>query len=75
MGDARRRAFADVKETCPGVDRALSDAADAIKELTGELRDALIQAHERIIELEGEVADLNKRLEAAECELAEASRG
>lgn len=67
---AERRAYRLVPETCPKVDAALSVAADVIKEQTGDLREALvdtihdlIEAEDRIKELESEIVDLKAELD------------
>lgn len=72
---AQREAFRLVPETCPHVDWALSAAADAIKEQTGALRAALIDAiteredaQDRVSELESEVAELKAEIESLRAE-------
>lgn len=74
----RRESFGMVSETCPSVDKALNIAGEAIKELTGALRDALnetieraMEAEERISELEDQLRDANKTIESLESEIAE----
>ena len=64
---AKREAFMLVAETCPHVDKALEIAAEAIKNQTGALREALIEALERAMTAEDQVDELNaeiRRLEA-----------
>lgn len=70
---AKREAFYEVAETCPAVDNALNIASEAIKEQTGLLRSALMDAIERALdaedrveELEAEVHRLEYRLEQLE---------
>lgn len=60
---AERDAFSFVPETCPKVDRALEEAGDVIKEQTGNLREALVDALERALEAEAKVEELEKELE------------
>jgi predicted nucleic acid-binding Zn-ribbon protein len=62
-----------VPETCPHVDAALSAAADAIKEQTGALRDALVEAIERAMEAEGQVSDLERQIADLQRDLDEAN--
>lgn len=61
-----------VGETCPHVDAALSAAADAIKEQTGALRDALVDAIARAMDAEDRIADLEHEVRRLERELEEA---
>ena len=70
---AKKAAFREVAETCPAVDNALSIASEAIKEQTGLLRSALmdaiqraLDAEDRVEELEAEVQRLEYRLEQLE---------
>ena len=57
-----REVFGAVAETCPKVDAALERAADAIKEQTGLLRDALREYAERALNAEEELDAANKRI-------------
>ncbi len=61
-----------VGETCPHVDAALSAAADAIKEQTCALRDALVDAIARAMDAEDRIADLEHEVRRLERELEEA---
>lgn len=78
---AQRAAFAAVDATCPAVKEARKRGEDAavdalhdafesfersVKDQTGGLRSALVDAHERILELEEEVEDLKAQLRQAE---------
>jgi len=78
---AKREAFDMVEQTCPAVDRALEDAANAIKKQTGALREALIEAIQRAIdaedkvkELEAEVQELKDKVEELEAERSEVAQ-
>lgn len=66
---ANKEAYWTVSETCPHVDAALADAAEAIKKQTGALREALIDAIQRAIEAEDRVADLESELAEMKREL------
>lgn len=66
---ARREAYRTVAETCPKVDRALDVAADEIKQQTGDLRDALIQAIEERMDAESENETLRERVAELEAEV------
>lgn len=74
---AEKEAFRIVPETCPKVDRALEQALEQaavlIKEQTGELRDALIDAIKCRLEAEEEVKELKLRIENLESLLEEYS--
>lgn len=80
--DARRRAFRAVEETCPIVDREAERVGDALDEMvkriksdcTEALREALIDAFDQVIELEGERDELQERVEELEGELEQAQR-
>lgn len=70
---AQKNSFYEVAETCPAVDSALYIASEAIKEQTGLLRTALVDAiqraldaEDRVKELEAEVQRLEYRLEQLE---------
>ena len=69
---AQKESFSIVGETCPHVDAALSAAADAIKEQTGALRDALVDAIARAMDAEDRIADLEHEVRRLERELEEA---
>lgn len=69
---AEREAFREVPETCPHVDAALAKAAEAIKNQTGALREALIDAIQRANEAEELAEDLRSELEDLRHELEEA---
>jgi predicted nucleic acid-binding Zn-ribbon protein len=75
---ATKQAFYEIPETCPKVDKALEDAADLIKEQTGLLRDALVEAiereldgNDRIKELEDTIEELKREIEDLKEELIE----
>lgn len=86
---ARKRAFAEIGETCPDVDAAvdlarreierdvasaLDDIATAVKrKATEPLRDALIAAYQEIERLESEISDATDRIEALESDLRDAT--
>ena len=61
--EARRESFAAVKETCPAVDAAFERACEAVKEQTGNLREALTEALERALAAEERVGELEYELE------------
>lgn len=67
---AEREAYREVPETCPFVDSALSNAEEAIKKQTGNLRDALIDAFERAIDAEEKVKDLTERVAELEQQIS-----
>ena len=69
---ARKECFASVPETCPDVDRAMEAAGEAVKKSTEALRDAwistmseLLEARDRIYDLEKENEQLKKELDIA----------
>lgn len=71
--NAQWESFAAVKETCPAVDAAFERACAAVKEQTGNLREALTEAldraltaEERVEDLEREVAELRRLVEDQE---------
>jgi len=73
-----REVFNAVAETCPKVDAALDKAAEAIKEQTGLLRDALREYVERALNAEDELStahetikELKARIDELEQELAQ----
>lgn len=73
-----REVFNAVAETCPKVDAALDKAAEAIKEQTGLLRDALREYAERALNAEDELStahetikELQARIDELEHELAQ----
>lgn len=66
---AERDAFRAVGETCHHVDDAMAEATRLIKEQTGALREALIDACQRANEAEEEVEDLKRRVKELEDEL------
>ncbi len=73
-----REVFNAVAETCPKVDAALDKAAEAIKEQTGLLRDALREYAERALNAEDELStahetikELQARIDELEQELAQ----
>jgi len=73
-----REVFNAVAETCPNVDAALDKAAEAIKEQTGLLRDALREYAERALNAEDELStahetikELQARIDELEHELAQ----
>jgi septal ring factor EnvC (AmiA/AmiB activator) len=73
-----REVFNAVEETCPKVDAALDKAAEAIKEQTGLLRDALREYAERALNAEDELStahetikELQARIDELEQELAQ----
>lgn len=69
---AEKEAFAIVGETCPHVDEALSVAASAIKDQTGALREALIDALDRAIDAEERISDLEDDVRKLKLELEDA---
>jgi hypothetical protein len=69
---AEKEAFGLVPETCPHVDEALSVAASAIKDQTGALREALIDALDRAIDAEDRVSDLEDEIRELKLELEDA---
>lgn len=66
---AQKQAFSMVPETCPKVDAALEAAAEAIKDQTGKLRDALVEAIERAEDAEDRANALEERVRELEAEL------
>ena len=69
---AERDSFREVPETCPYVDEAMNEATRIIKEQTGSLRSALVDAIERANEseetieaLRAEIASLREELESS----------
>lgn len=72
--EAERESFKTVSETCPTVDDALSVAAGKIKEQTGVLREALVEALVRAISAEWEVEDLRSQVENLEERLRDAQQ-
>lgn len=69
---SRHASFSYIKETCPDVDRICNDTAEAIKkEVTLPFREALIEACDRIEELEGENDDLTDRIKELEGEVSD----
>lgn len=69
-----REVFSAVAETCPKVDEALEKAADAIKEQTGLLRDALREYAERALNAEDELERANQRITELEDYVASLKR-
>lgn len=69
-----REVFGAVAETCPKVDAALEKAADAIKEQTGLLRDALREYAERALNAEDELDKANGRIAELEDYVASLER-
>jgi predicted nucleic acid-binding Zn-ribbon protein len=81
-----KRAFAAVPETCPKVEvesvhlgKLLDEAQETLQKYIGaesdardRLRSALIEAHERIIELESELEDKDKQITKLESWLEDA---
>jgi predicted nucleic acid-binding Zn-ribbon protein len=72
--EAEQAAYADVSETCPEVDRAMSAATDAIKVQTHALREALIKAHADRLEAEEAAEDLRRRVKELEGEVRDLER-
>ena len=68
---AEKESFKIIPETCPKVDAALLAAERLIKEQTGDLREALIDAIERANDAEEKVAELEKEIERLNAELSE----
>lgn len=69
---AEREAFRAVSETCPHVDDAMAEATRLIKQQTGALRDALVEAIQRANEAEELAEALQARIDELERELDEA---
>ncbi len=63
---AKKESFYEVAETCPAVDSALQIASEAIKEQTGLLRTALVDAIQRALDAEDRVADLEAEVQRLE---------
>ena len=66
---AFREAHRIVPDTCPHVDDALAKAAELIKQQTGNLRDALIEALESKMQAEETIVDLEREIERLKSEL------
>lgn len=66
-----REVFNAVAETCPKVDAALDKAAEAIKEQTGLLRDALREYAERALDAEDELATAHETIEELQARIDE----
>lgn len=66
---AKKEAFYEVAETCPAVDSALNTASEAIKEQTGLLRSALVDAIQRALDAEDRVEELEAEVQRLECRL------
>lgn len=82
--NGRRRAFMDVPETCPALDRAAAVAVEAAKDAidrllsvakdkgTELLRAALVSAYDEVERLEGRVADLEAEVDSLKQNLDDA---
>ena len=70
--EAERDAFRAVPETCPHVDDAMAEATRLIKQQTGALRDALVDAIQRANEAEELAKTLQAHIDELEAELSEA---
>lgn len=73
-----KASYYEVPETCPHVDAALEAAADAIKNQTSALRDALneyigkwLEEQERVYDLEKELSETQSEIESLKHELSE----
>ena len=71
--EAEKESFKIIPETCPKVDAALLAAERLIKEQTGDLREALIDAIERANEAEEKVAELEREIELMKEEIEDAN--
>ena len=66
-----REVFNAVAETCPKVDAALDKAAEAIKEQTGILRDALREYAERALNAEDELSTAHETIKELQARIVE----
>ena len=68
---AKKEAYYEVAETCPAVDSALHIASEAIKEQTGLLRSALVDAIQRALDAEDKVEELEAEIQRLEHRLGQ----
>lgn len=69
---ARKRSFEAISETCPTLETIMEHATDRIKkEITEKFREALVEAYEKIDELETQVGDLEREVTKLEGRLEE----
>lgn len=66
-----REVYNAVAETCPKVDAALEKAAEAIKEQTGLLREALREYVERALDAEDELSTANETIKELQERISE----
>lgn len=71
---AEKESFKLIPETCPKVDAALLAAERLIKEQTGYLREALIDAIQSANEAQEKIAELEKKIERLNAELSEVTK-
>jgi cell shape-determining protein MreC len=66
---ARKEVFASVPETCPKVDAAMESATKAIKDCTELLRERWLESMEELLEARDRIYDLEKENEQLKKEL------
>lgn len=71
MKRSERESFHIVKETCPAIDKGLSELDTIIKSQTYALREALVDKIEEIFDAEDKIASLEQKLRDAEQEIAD----
>jgi chromosome segregation ATPase len=69
LKEAQRRSFHEVPETCPDIDRGLSNLDKIIKEKTSDFREALNNALELAIGYEDQIDILTTEKEELENEI------
>jgi predicted nucleic acid-binding Zn-ribbon protein len=71
---AEKDAYRIVPETCPVVDAAIEKAVDAIKEQTGNLREALIDVIEERNNLQDQLDDAMAKIKELEADIDDLCR-
>lgn len=66
---AEKEAYRLVPETCPAVDAAIEKAVNAIKEQTGNLREALVDAIEERNKFEEDLEDALDKIKELESKI------
>ncbi len=68
---AQRKSFGLVAETCPGIDEALRVFEGVIKDKTADLRNALTNTCDELLDAEAKIETLEEKLSDANSRIAE----